>query len=58
MKVDCQPFPQANEVELSDFGSEGQNLAFQINMAGLKGSPACPTLEGEGVNRVANRFLT
>ena len=24
----------------------------------LKGSPGCPTLEGEGVNRVANRFLT
>ena len=34
MKVDSQPFPQANVVELSDFGSEGQNLAFQINMAG------------------------
>jgi len=28
MKVDSQPFPQANIVELSDFGSEGQNLAF------------------------------
>ena len=24
----------------------------------VKGSPGCPTLEGEGVNRVANRFLT
>ena len=23
----------------------------------LLGSPGCPTLEGEGVNRVANRFL-
>jgi len=34
MKVDTKPFPQANVVELSDFGSEGQNLAFQINMAG------------------------
>jgi hypothetical protein len=34
MKVDSQPFPQANVVELSDLGSEGQNLAFQINMAG------------------------
>ena len=34
MKVDSQPFPQANVVELSDFGPEGQNLAFQINMAG------------------------
>ena len=34
MKVESQPFPQANVVELSDFGSEGQNLAFQINMAG------------------------
>ena len=34
MKVDSQPFPQANMVELSDFGSEDQNLAFQINMAG------------------------
>ena len=34
MKVDSQPFPQANVVELSDFGLEGQNLAFQINMAG------------------------
>ena len=34
MKVDSQPFPQANVVELSDFGSKGQNLAFQINMAG------------------------
>ena len=34
MKVDSQPFPQANVVELSDHGPEGQNLAFQINMAG------------------------
>ena len=34
MKVDSQPFPQANVVELSDLGHEGQNLAFQINMAG------------------------
>src|SRR6185436_16373560 len=34
MKVDSQPFPQANMVELSDLGPEGQNLAFQINMAG------------------------
>ena len=34
MKVDSQPFPQANVVELSDLGAEGQNLAFQINMAG------------------------
>ena len=34
MKVDSQPFPQANVVELSDFRPEGQNLAFQINMAG------------------------
>ena len=34
MKVDSQPYPQANVVELSDFGPEGQNLAFQINMAG------------------------
>jgi len=34
MKVDNQPFPQANVVELSDFRPEGQNLAFQINMAG------------------------
>jgi hypothetical protein len=34
MKVDSQPFPQANVVELSDFGPKGQNLAFQINMAG------------------------
>jgi len=34
MKVDNQPFPQANVVELSDLGSEGQNLAFQINMEG------------------------
>jgi len=34
MKVDSQPFPQANVVELSDLGPEGQNLAFQINMAG------------------------
>src|SRR6185436_14885704 len=32
MKVDTKPFPQANMVELSDFGSEGQDLAFQINM--------------------------
>ena len=24
----------------------------------LYGSPGCPTLEGEGVNRVANRFLS
>ena len=31
MKVDSQPFPQANVVELSDFGPKGQNLAFQIN---------------------------
>ena len=34
MKVDSQPFLQANVVELSDFGPVGQNLAFQINMAG------------------------
>ena len=34
MKVDSQPFPQANVVELSDLGPEGQNLVFQINMAG------------------------
>ena len=34
MKVDSQPFPQANVVELSDLGPEGQNWAFQINMAG------------------------
>ena len=34
MKVDSQPFPQANMVELSDLGPLGQNLAFQINMAG------------------------
>ena len=34
MKVDTKPFPQVNVVELSDFGSEGQDLAFQINMAG------------------------
>ena len=34
MKVDSQPFPQAKMVELSDLGPEGQNLAFQINMAG------------------------
>ena len=36
MKVDSQPFPQANMVELSDLGPEGQNLVFQINMAGPK----------------------
>jgi len=34
MKVDSQPFPQANMVELSDLGPEGQNLSFQINMVG------------------------
>ena len=34
MKVDSQPLPQANVVELSDSRPEGQNLAFQINMAG------------------------
>src|SRR6185312_14125970 len=34
MKVDSKPFPQANMVELSDFRSEGQDLAFQINMVG------------------------
>ena len=34
MKVFSQPFPQANVVELSDLGPEGQILAFQINMAG------------------------
>ena len=34
MKVDSQPFPQANVVELSDLGPVGQNFAFQINMAG------------------------
>jgi hypothetical protein len=37
MKVDSQPFPQANVVELSDFCPVGQNFAFQINMAG----PTC-----------------
>ena len=35
MKVDTKSFPQVNVVELSDFGSNDQNLAFQINMAGL-----------------------
>ena len=34
MKVDTKPFPLANVVELSDFRSEGQDLAFQINMVG------------------------
>ena len=34
MKVDTKPFPPVNVVELSDFGSEGQDLAFQINMVG------------------------
>ena len=34
MKVDSQPFPQANVVELSDLRPEGKNFAFQINMAG------------------------
>ena len=34
MKVDSQPFPQANVVELSDFTPSGQNFSFQINMAG------------------------
>ena len=34
MKVDTKPFPQVNVVELSDFGFEGQDLAFQINMVG------------------------
>ena len=34
MKVDTKPFPQANVVELSGFGSEGQDLAFQINVVG------------------------
>ena len=34
MKVDTKPFPQVNVVELSNFGSEGQDLAFQINMVG------------------------
>jgi len=34
MKVDTKPFPQANMVELSDFGFEGQGLTLQINMVG------------------------
>ena len=34
MKVDTKPFPQANMVELSDFGSKGQDLVFQVNMVG------------------------
>ena len=34
MKVDTKPFPQANVVELSDFKSKGQDLAFHINMVG------------------------
>ena len=34
MKVDTKPFPQANMVELSYFGSKGQDLAFQINKVG------------------------
>src|SRR6185312_17101070 len=34
MKVDTKPFPPVNVVELSDFGSEGPDLAFQINMVG------------------------
>jgi len=34
MKVDSQPFPQANVLELSDFTPMSQNFAFQINMVG------------------------
>src|SRR6185312_7429920 len=34
MKVDRQPFPQANVVGLSDLRPEGQNFAFQINKEG------------------------
>ena len=34
MKVHTKPFPEVNVMELSDFGSEGQDLAFQINMVG------------------------
>ena len=34
MKVDSQPFPQANVVELSDSRPKGQNFVFQINMVG------------------------
>ena len=34
MKVDSQPFPQANMVGLSDLRSEVQNFAFWINMVG------------------------
>ena len=34
MKVDSQPFHQANVVELSDLIPEGQNFVFQINIAG------------------------
>ena len=34
MKVDTKLFPQANVVELSDFGFEGQGLTFHINMVG------------------------
>ena len=34
MKVDSQPFPQANVVGLSDLRPEGHNFAFQIYMAG------------------------
>ena len=34
MKVDSQPFPQANMVGLSDLRSEGQNFMFRINMVG------------------------
>jgi len=34
MKVDSQPFPQANVVGLSGLSPEGQNFTFQINMVG------------------------
>ena len=34
MKVDRQPFPQANVVGLSGLSPEGQNFTFQINMVG------------------------
>ena len=39
-------------------GTGPRSLARSTARRRVKGSPGCPTLEGEEVNRVANRFLS
>ena len=43
---------------LGAVGVSGRDPADDDDDYRMKGSPGCPTLEGVGVNRVANRFLS